>query len=524
MSNDREELKGRLWESQGGRCFIGGEEIDLELQKVEIDHIIPRARGGKDHEDNYALVCEYHNRAKSDADLRVARCMAKYERIKDRYSSKGPQRPNLGDFLHEYGGGTDEIGAQVDGTSLRYTLPRAGPDVHSSRIYTDKLCRMRHTFLELPIEYLHHDERINPRAVGARVRSLIREFLDERPQLHVALAWAHLQDGMMKVQVFDGQHKAAAQLLLGVTNLPVRIFLSPDLNVLLETNTNAGTVLRQIAFDKATQRLLGSRIYWEKVDQFRAATGRSDDDLDFSEQDLLGFFKGEHREMKRYILDDVRTAVIHDPDNELKDYIEFAGRATDKPLSYAAVDRTAFSMFINKKPLSVPLNHKLEIGGNPRQLEKEQLVRLLNIIAEEIFIGKYDFDIGARRVEERVRKEEEIPDDHLRVLRMSREEVLYNWLRYVRDLIRRYFLMQGQVVEEDELFQRQFPDDLWKLARTLVRSIAALPLWVNRPLSATVFGAKQSRDYWKVAFETGGSIEGQQILAKPLNLDDLIEE
>jgi len=522
MPHNRQELINKLWESQNGRCFIGGEPIDLALHKVEIDHIIPRARGGKDEESNYALVCEYHNRAKSDSDLRVARCMAKYESIKDEYSAEGPQRPNLGDFLREFGGGESEIRVQIVDNLLRYSLPRTSADTYTTPVFQDKLSKMSYAFLELPIEYLHHDDRINPRAVGIRIRRLIREFLEGRPQLHIALGWGFIEEGDMKVHVFDGQHKAVVQILLGVRTIPVRVFLHPDLNVLLEANTNAGTTLRQIAFDKATQRFLGSQIYWEKIDYYRDATGRIDDDMGFSEQDLVRFFKGEHREIKRYIVDDVRVGVIYHPDNKLKDYIEFGGRAMDKPLSYSAIEKTVFSIFIQKKPLSTPLNHKLEIGENPRQLEREQLVRLLNITAEEIFIGKYDFDIGARKVEAQVRKGEDIPDEHLRALRMSREEVLYNWLRYVRDLIRRYFLMRGEVVEEEELFQCKFSEELWDLIRKLVQNMAALPLWINRPLSATVFGGKQNREYWKVIFQTGRSIEGQGVLVKPLNLDDLI--
>lgn len=82
--------------------------------------------------------------------------------------------------------------------------------------------------------------------------------------------------------------------------------------------------------------------------------------------------------------------------------------------------------------------------------------------------------------------------------------------------------MRGEVVEEEELFQRKFSEDLWGLIRKLVQNMAALPLWLNRPLSATVFGGKQNREYWKVIFQTGRSIEGQGVLVKPLNLDDLI--
>ena len=71
--------------------------------------------------------------------------------------------------------------------------------------------------------------------------------MKKRPQLHVSLAWWTPDvEGVGEVKVFDGQHKAAAQILLGVDELPVRVFLSPDTNVLLQANTNAGGKLRSI--------------------------------------------------------------------------------------------------------------------------------------------------------------------------------------------------------------------------------------------------------------------------------------
>jgi hypothetical protein len=351
----------------------------------------------------------------------------------------------------------------------------------------------------------------------------VEEFLDGRPQLHIALAWGEIKNGKIKAQVFDGQHKAVAQMLLGNRNILVRLFLNPDINVLLQANTNAGTTLRQVAFDKATQRYLGSQIFWEKVDEYRKVTSRQEDDLSFSEQELLGFFKGEHREIRRYIVDDIRIGVIHHPLNRLKAYVEFGGRGQEKPLSYSTIEKTFFSMLIHKDPLAVPMNFRLELGENPRDLEKQQHVELMNIIAEEIFEGQYDFDIGADKVEEKVRKGESIPDGHLRATRMSREEVVYNWLRYVHHLIKRYYLMRGEIIEDDELFQHRFPAELWALIRKLIKNLAALPVWVNHALSSTVFGGKQNYEFWKIIFETGKTQSGLQVLAKPLNLDELIQ-
>ena len=122
----------------------------------------------------------------------------------------------------------------------------------------------------------------------------------------------------------------------------------------------------------------------------------------------------------------------------------------------------------------------------------------------------------------RLRKGAVIPEAHLRAVRLSREEVLYNVLRYVRDLVKQYFLMQGRVIEDSELFEQKFPEELWGLLTKLMHNISNLPVWVNKQLSGSVFGGKQDHDYWKIIFETGRDRSGQAVLAKPLNLKDLI--
>ncbi len=519
---DRIDLLEKLLVLQKRRCFICEKPLDPALDKIEIDHIIPKAKGGKDDENNYAATHAACNLSKSDSDLRISRCMARYELIKESVAALGPNRPNLGDFLAEFGGGRFIVRAARDNSTLTYTTSEVSETKRSVEILKDKLSGLEYAFIMLPIEYIHHDSRINPRAVGPRIRGLLNEFLSGRPQLHVPLAWAVLENGALKAQVFDGQHKTVAQMLLGAHEFPLRVFLNPDLNLLLEANTNAGTTLRQIAFDQATQRFLGSQLYWEKIDEFREALHRPGDDLSFSEQDLVNFFRGEKREVTRYILDDLRIGVTYHPENKLKDYIEFSGKEAEKPLSYSTIEKTAFSLFIRKVPMSLPLNFKLEVGENPRQLEKDQIVRLLNILADRVYVGSYDFDLGANRIEEKLRKGENVPDNHLRAVRISREEILYNLLRYVRDLIKRYFLIQGQVIEEEELFQHKFPEELWMLITKLIANLANLPVWFNRQVSATVFGGKRDHDYWKTIFETGHERAGLPILARPLNLDELI--
>ena len=70
---------------------------------------------------------------------------------------------------------------------------------------------------------------------------------------------------------------------------------------------------------------------------------------------------------------------------------------------------------------------------------------------------------------------------------------------------------------------RTSPGLRWMGGETVLAPEAALPLWVNKDLSATVFGGKQNNSFWQTVFETGRSPQGVQVLAKPLNLVEMIK-
>ena len=83
--------------------------------------------------------------------------------------------------------------------------------------------------------------------------------------------------------------------------------------------------------------------------------------------------------------------------------------------------------------------------------------------------------------------------------------------------------MQGKPDPQERLLQYPFPPQIWENITKFLRSLMALPLWVNRDLSETVFGGKQIYSFWKTVFETGRTPQGQQVLSQPLNLIDMIK-
>ena len=344
---------------------------------------------------------------------------------------------------------------------------------------------------------------------------MVEEFHKKLPQLHVSLGWINTSEGSeARIQIFDGQHKAAAQVLLGARSLPVRVFIDPDTNVLLTANTNAGTTLRQVAFDKSVQRSLGSSLLSNRIDRYREETGIALDDENFSELDLVNHFKGEGREMRRYVIDRVRDSITTHWQNGLRDYIEYGGRSADKPLSYSTVEKTFYQFFIGSEVLTTPFNFKFEEGTNPRQLEIDQIVRLMNIIADQIYVGQFDPTRGARRIENDVQKGQDVAEPHLRAFRMAKEEIIHNWLRLVRQIVYQYFITTGKPIDERKLFQYEIPEACWQTIENFIDALKRLPLWINKDLSISAFGGKQNNAYWQSVFETGKTPNGAVVMSQ----------
>ena len=397
-------------------------------------------------------------------------------------------------------------------------------EVKTYPVYKDEISGFRSSFIDLPIEYLHHDDYINPRPIGSNLRKLVVEFHRKFPQLHISLGSIDTSQGnQVRVKIFDGQHKAAAQVLLGARCLPVRVFIDPDQDVLLTANANAGTTLRQVAFDKSVQRNLGSSILSNRIDRYREERGLDQDDENFSEQDLVNHFAGESREMRRYVLDRVRNGIIIHTDNKLRDYIEYGGRSTGKPLSYSTIEKTFYQFFICGDVLTTPFNHKREEGSNPRDLEIEQTVRLMNIVAEKIYIGQFDDTRGTSRIESEVQNGKDITEPHLRAFRMSKEEIVYNWVKLVRQTVQHYFIATGSPIAQEKLFQQEIPEACWRNVENFVDALKGLPLWVNKDLSLSAFGAKRNNDYWQSIFSTGKTPDGAVVMNSGLNLLEMIQ-
>ena len=156
-------------------------------------------------------------------------------------------------------------------------------------------------------------------------------------------------------------------------------------------------------------------------------------------------------------------------------------------------------------------------------MEREQLVRLMCLFADVFLVNYWDPDQGGRKLESRLQKGDPIPEMHLRAWRVSREEILGTLLHWVRLVVENYYAWTGKMMDKERFFHQRIPEDCWQRVECALRSIAALPCWVDKNLSITVFGGKQRPEFWATVFQTGAAPTGVQVLAKPLDLQTLIQ-
>jgi hypothetical protein len=147
----------------------------------------------------------------------------------------------------------------------------------------------------------------------------------------------------------------------------------------------------------------------------------------------------------------------------------------------------------------------------------------MNLIAEVIYVDKFDAEVGIDKIESKLQKGETFKLDHLRAFRMSKEEAICNWLQFVGQVARTYFITLGKPDPGDRLFQMPFPDQVWDNIRKFLENLTAMPIWVNTDLSETIFGGKQNNGFWKAVFETGRTPQGMVVLAQPINLIEMIK-
>jgi hypothetical protein len=506
---DRQKLTERLLKAQNGLCYVDRKVINLQVQKTDIDHIVALGRGGADDESNWALAHEGCNRAKGTRDLQLQRIIYEFLEHVQEYASgaaHGKERSfTLHEALDKLCPNRQDVGVQITDTNVTVSWEdETGPRTETYAILEEPgmppaIPPARSFIARLPFNCLHHDSEINPRSI-VDLEPMIEEFYNGWPQLQPSLASLTVDgcEGKGRVLVFDGQHKAAAQLYARRDRLFVRVFVNYSRETLKETNYRAHTKLAQVHFPQLINDRVGADLFKQQFDQFLQGADLSKISEDaFFAKHVPRAQRGEYR---KYFGNWLRYAAlvgkVATDQNMILEFTETVmPRSVRFPLSYDTLQKTFLDLMLFTRPSREPIDQTERY----RRIEKENLVRLMNIFVDEVLAnGRFRMDLGIRRMEDRLDNDpESIPDSHLRAYRMCRKCAMVIWTKELKNAIQLLLVTKTRYKVagwgERRPLWAEIIDEDWQQVRKMIRAIREHKVWGERTSPDIVAAVSSNR-------------------------------
>jgi hypothetical protein len=511
---------------------VDRQAVNLHVHAVDVDHIIALARGGGDDESNWALTHAACNRSKGTRDLQLQRILHEFRQHLQKYSA-GVEEDGAGrsftlkEALGELRPNRTDAGVALRDSKIEiaWQTEDGKPMSDSYPLLSDSSTPPTKSFVAMiPFNCVHHDEDINPRSI-ADLEPMIEEFYNGNPQLQPSLATVSItgDDGKAPILVFDGQHKAAAQLYARRDRLLVRVFVNCDREKLKETNYRAHTKLAQVHFPQLINDKVGADLFKEEFSRYTEGA----DPTKISEDTFLrrGVQRVQRSEYRGYFGNALRYEVLVGKagaqQNRILAFTETVmPRTTRYPLSYDTLQKAMLDVMLFLQPAK----DTIDVTVSYRQLERENLIRLSNMFVEEVLAnGRFDTNLGVRRIEEKLEKDpQSIPDSHLRAYRICRKAAMIVWCEELKGAIRlllsaktRYKIPKWG---ERRPLWAQILDEDWQQIRKMIQAIRDHNVWgesVNQDIVVAIASTKQ-KDWRDILLK--GTLPGRrESLLPPLD-------
>jgi hypothetical protein len=313
----------------------------------------------------------------------------------------------------------------------------------------------RYFYALIPVKYLMNDKDLQPRALRQQSMWGLYRHFQRNTQLAPSICRFERKGPLL---LFDGQHKAAAQIWAGRKAIECKVYIEPDSKQLKETNLEAHQSYRQMTFYSYELMKKYADICGEDWTDYAALEGRK------SEQGFVEFLvsvkKMSAAKAKGEVARAIHWRILNDPANKLGDFISEKTRARRQPLTYYRIQKTVFRHLLSPVPNAV----EFQSDDDFRETEERNLVRLMTIIAEEGLIGRWDPD-----------KNDAV---HQRTERVFSAGAIRAWVRILRDVLNAHLQLYLKGPDEvSRVLYRTLSEDQFVLMRKFVRRMYAHSVW-----------------------------------------------
>lgn len=456
--NDNE--KEELLRIHGRKCYVDGEPIP-DGGVIHFHHIKPWSDDGPTVMDNIAPVCKSHNLSMGTMSIEEYR-----DRITLRNFFEGEPK-YLNEVIIKKNGicgqqVTYELG--TDSVKLYFMdAPRTYP------LYECPAKHWKYFYATIPIQYIENDKELQPRPLREEsVWNLYKHFL-RNTQLSPSIC--RIEEDR-KLLLFDGQHKAAAQIWAGRKQIECKVYVLPDQTVLKETNLEAHGPFRQMSFYSHELRQKYADICGEDWEEYMETEGEK------SEYGFFNYLVHGKNKTKTVAINEIASAIYHqvvnDPENKLKEYTSTKHRGRKLPLTPARVEKA----FLKQWLMPPPVKDEFESESDYRNEEKGNFIRLINIVTEE--------GLESRWAPERK------DAGHQKAERIFGAGAVRAWALLLRDSINAY-LRHFTDEERSRFLYCHVPDEAFEYFRKFARRLFSHKLW-NEPDESGEINARLAKD------------------------------
>lgn len=453
--NQRDGIEEYLWAKSGGRCHLCETAMNPASDSIEADHDDPRVAGGTTDRDNLWLAHVACNRAKRDhpsIDVRP------YMKLRAFFASSGHVLRYDGVLPHF--GITPQPSKMDDlGDQARFYLPDSTDvvvPVYSEHNGTGNR-EFRYVFLQVPREALHNDEEVQPRTlklpqVWAIYSDVQVNPLHEPPSCRLVPA----RNGFVWLALFDGQHKAVATWMKGDAVVVVKVYLDLTKD---EANYLVNSIQAKIKKLPLSPFELSAKLSEEwmtRLDEYRGTVGPEE----ASEAGFIAWLDTSERTRAKGAFEAALTReLIAAPDLALTKFVHRAGLPKSEE---TLITETQFSNKVLKRLLHTsPLEETGERGEELRVRERENIIRVLNILDELVFEpeGANGGELSENQLERR------------------RRMIYQGSLSYISDLLKALH-RQLLALEPERAFLDKNPTEEHEgLIRQAIQRIVDHPIW-----------------------------------------------
>jgi hypothetical protein len=441
-----EQEKQQVLERQGLRCFIDGHPV-ASADEFEYDHVWPYSEGGASEVANIAAVCKKHNREKGTLALGEYR-----DRVDLRRFLAGASKRRLDDLLAERLGDRgfgQPLNTEVDADRVKLFLESGPIEVP---LTTCPATTEKYFYAVLPVSVIRNDSDLQPRAL--ETERLWQLYLHLRQHTQLAPAVCRLVNDSLLL--FDGQHKAAAQVWAGRETVDCKVYLDPDVRRLKETNLSAHDKLRQMPFYTSTLLEKYAGMASEDWEEFLHSSGPKTEDA------FVDFMRSKGSLSKAEARKRVRSLILNDilerPENRLREYITEENRGRQNPLTMARLGKTFFLDFV----APVPMSDEFETDSYHRDDEQDNVVRLFNAIVDRTLSNKW--------------APERNDASHKKAARLYSAGALRAWVPFLRDAIAPA-LQLFDAEDRERIFYRDLDDKQFAAIERLLDRLFSHKVW-----------------------------------------------